>query len=134
MALDEIHSFLGCEREILFEQAQQIDEGRLTVIRCAIDAWRVPQDIELMHKHRIPHEDGHAAAVIRLGHLQRNFVGIFQHHWTLLPPEESLAVVREIVSSELDRPDLGTAARYPDVYITSVASISCSRSFTSFPI
>jgi hypothetical protein len=71
-----------------------------------------------MREHHIPHEDGHAS-VTRLGHLQQRFIRLFQHHWTMLPPEESLAVVREIVSSALNRPDLGTSASYPDVHITS---------------
>jgi hypothetical protein len=184
MALDEIRSLPSRERQILFEQAQQIaaaiapdllreippvrrfpiehhaetllsimlehghinagfdyvvqfdvpfgfpfgysanlmgklnDERRLTVFRRAIDAWRAPQDVELRRKHNIPREDGHAG-VIRLGHLQWNFIRLFHRHWNLLPPEEAIAVVRAIIDRELYRPDLGTSASYPDVHITS---------------
>jgi hypothetical protein len=56
---------------------------------------------------------------MRNGHLQRHFIRLFQYRWTMLPPEEALVVVREIVSIALDRPDQGTSARYPDVHITS---------------
>ena len=94
-------------------------ERRLTVLRCAMNAWRAPQDLELMRKHRIPHEDGHGS-LIRLGHLQSHFIRIFQHQWKMLPREEALAVVREIVQIALDRPDLGTSAGYPDgIHFTS---------------
>ena len=37
----------------------------------------------------------------------------------MLPPEEALGITREIVNSELARPDLETSASYPDVHITS---------------
>jgi hypothetical protein len=94
------------------------DERRLTVFRCAIDAWRAPNDAELLQKHNIPRKEGHAGS-IRLGHLQRSFVNLFQHHWKLLAPEEALAVVREIVAGALDHADLGTSVGYPDVHITS---------------
>jgi hypothetical protein len=95
------------------------DERRLTVLRCAMNAWRAPQDVELMRKHRIPHEDGHGS-LIRLGHLQSHFIRLFQHQWKILSREEALAVVREIVQIALDRPDLGTSAGYPDgIHFTS---------------
>jgi len=184
MALDEIRSLPSRERQVLFEQAQQIaaafapdllreipaarlfpsdshsetllsimlahghidaafdyvvhcdvpfgfpfgyaanlmqkldDDRRLIVLRRAMDAWRAPQDSELMRKHGIPHE-ADQFKLIRNGHLQRHFIRLFQYRWTMLPPEEALAVVREIVSIALDRPDQGTSARYPDVHITS---------------
>jgi hypothetical protein len=94
------------------------DERRLIVLRRAMDAWRAPQDSELMRKHGIPHEAGQGK-LIHDGHHQMHFIRLFQYRWTMLPPEEALAVVREIVSIALDRPDLGTSARYPDVHITS---------------
>jgi hypothetical protein len=84
-----------------------------------MNAWRAPQDVELMSKHRIPHEDGYGS-LIRLGHLQSHFIRLFQHQWKILPREEALAVVREIVQIALDRPDLGTSAGYPDgIHFTS---------------
>jgi hypothetical protein len=94
------------------------DERRLIVLRRAMDAWRAPQDSELMRKHGIPHEVDQGK-LIRDGHHQRNFIRLFQYRWTMLPSEEAIAAVREIVSIALDRPDLGTSARYPDVHITS---------------
>jgi hypothetical protein len=94
-------------------------DRRLTVLRCAIKAWRAPQDSELMRKHRMPHEDARGS-LIRLGHLQGHFIRLFQHQWKILPGEEALAVVREIVQIALDRPDLGTSAGYPDgIHLTS---------------
>ena len=93
-------------------------ERRVTVLRRAMDAWRVPQDSESMREQGIPQEDGQGG-VIRMGHLQRNFIRLFQGQWTILPPEEALAVVREIVHIALDQPDMGTSAGYPDVHITS---------------
>lgn len=71
-----------------------------------------------MRKHGIPYQ-ADPRSLIRLGHLQMHFIGLFKYQWTMLPPEEGLDVVREIVSIALDRPDLGTSARYPDVDITS---------------
>jgi hypothetical protein len=184
MALDEIRSLPSRERQVLFEQAQQIaaafapdllreiptvrrfpsdphsetllsimlahgridaafdyvvhcdvpfgfpfryaanlmqkldDERRLIVLRRAMDAWRAPQDSELVRKHGIPHE-ADQGRFIRHGHLQRDFIRLFQYQWTMLPPEEALAVVRKVVSIALDRPDQGMSARYPDVHITS---------------
>jgi len=170
MALDEIRSLPSRERQVLFEQAQQIaaafapdllreiptvrrfpsdshsetllsimlahghvdaafgyaanlmqkldDERRLIVLRRAMDAWRAPQDSEPVRTHDNPHE-ADQGKLIRDGHHQRHFIRLFQYRWTMLPPEEALAVVREIVSIALDRPDQGTSARYPDVHITS---------------
>jgi hypothetical protein len=94
------------------------DERRLIVLRRAMEAWRAPQDSELMRKHGIPFE-ADQAWLIRNGHLQRHFISLFRYRWTLLPPEEALAVVREIVRIALDGPDQGTSVRYPDVHITS---------------
>jgi hypothetical protein len=85
---------------------QKLDgKARLTVIRRAVEAWRWQnQD-----------EDG----VDQPTHLFSSFMPLFQHHWKLLPPEEALAVVREIVRRELDRPDVRISASYPDFEITS---------------
>jgi hypothetical protein len=94
------------------------DERRLIVLQRAVDAWRAPQDSELMREHGIPRE-ADQGRVIRNGHLQQHFIHLFQHRWTMLPPEEALAIVHEIVSIALNAPDLGTSARYPDVHITS---------------
>jgi hypothetical protein len=183
MALDEIRSLPSRERQVLFEQAQQIaaafapdllreipavrlfpsdshcetllsimlahghidaafdyvvhcdvpfgfpfgyaanlmqkldDERRIIVLRRAMDAWRTPQDGELMQKYGIPHEADQGKLINN--RLQRHFIRLFQYRWTMLPPEEALAVVREIVNIALDRPDQGTSARYPDFHITS---------------
>jgi hypothetical protein len=95
------------------------DERRLTVLRRAMDAWRAPQDAELMRTHGIPQRDGHSGA-IRLLHLQLDFIRVFQWQWKILPPDEALAVVREIVRIAIQQPDLGTSARYgEDIRITS---------------
>jgi len=93
-------------------------ERQLTVLRCAVKAWRAPQDFELMQKHNIPQEDGYSS-VIRLGHLQRDFIRIFQRQWKLIPSDDAVAVVREIVRIAMEQPDLATSAGYPDVHITS---------------
>ena len=100
------------------------DDRRLIVFRRAMDAWRAPQDRELMRKHGIPHEGDQGKLInnhlqSHFIRLQGNFIRLFQYQWTMLPPEEALALVREIVNIALDRPDLGTSARYPDVHITS---------------
>lgn len=98
----------------------RLDDGRrVIVLRCAMKAWRAPQDVELLRKHHMPHEDG-PGSLIRLGHLQGHFIRLFQHQWKILPDGEALAVVREIVQIALDRPDLGTSAGYPDgIHFTS---------------
>ena len=100
------------------------DDRRLIVLRRAMDAWRAPQDSELMRKHGIPHEGDQGKLInnhlqSHFIRLQGNFIRLFQYRWTMLPREEALALVREIVNIALDRPDLGTSARYPDVHITS---------------
>jgi hypothetical protein len=98
---------------------RKLDEERqLTVLRCAVEAWRAPQDVELMLKHNIPQEDRYSS-VIRLGHLQRHFIRLFRWQWQLIPSDDALAIVREIVRIALEQPDLGTSAGYPDVRITS---------------
>jgi hypothetical protein len=95
------------------------DERRLTVLRRAMDAWRAPQDDEAMRPHRSPQEDGRAR-LIRSLHLQLDFTRLFQCQWKILPPDEALAVVREIVRIAVEQPDLGTSARYgEDIRITS---------------
>jgi len=92
MALDEIRSLPSPDRDLLFEQAQQIaaafdyvircdapfsfpfgyavnlmhkldDQRRLNVLRRAMDAWRAPQDAELMRTHGIPQGDGHSGFI-----------------------------------------------------------------------
>jgi hypothetical protein len=184
MALEEIHSIPGRDRDLLFEQAQQIaaavapdllpeipsvrrfpnhhhfgtlvnimlqhghidaafdfvvqcdapfsfpfghatnlihkldHERRLTVLRRAIDAWRASQDAEVIPKW-VPHVGGHSG-LIRLLHVQSAFIRLFQGQWKILPPDEALAVVREVVRIAMEQPDLGTSARYGEgIRITS---------------
>ncbi len=188
MALDEIRSLSGRERQVIFEQAQQIaaaiapellreipsvrrfpnmhhaeallstmlahghidaafdyvvqcdvpfdfpfgyagnlmqklDEDRQrTVLRCAIDAWRTPPDAEQMRVYSIPYGDGSSginSGMMLIGQHQNHFIRFFQHRWKVLPAEEALAVVHEIVNTALEGPDLGTSSGYPDVHITS---------------
>jgi hypothetical protein len=185
MALDEIRSFPGRDRDFFFEQAQQIaaafapdllreipsvrgfpnhfhsgtlvnmmlqhghidaafdyviqsdvpfsfpfgyagnlmhkldDERRLTVFRCAMNAWRASRDGELMPTRGIPQIGGHSS-LIPLLHLQSRFIHLFQGHWKILPREEALAVVHEIIRIAMEQPDLGTSAGYgDDIRITS---------------
>jgi hypothetical protein len=95
------------------------DERRLTVLRRAIDAWRASRDGELMPKHGIP-QIGGQSDLIPLLHLQLHFIHLFQWQWKILPPEEALTVVREIVRIAMEQPDLGTSAGYgEDIRITS---------------
>jgi hypothetical protein len=90
------------------------DFRRLSVLRRAISAWRTPQEIELMSQRPIPNLAGHDNVVIHLSHLQGQFIRLFQNRWQILPHEEALSVVREIVQIALERPDLGTSAGCPD--------------------
>ena len=39
------------------------DQRRLNVLRRAMDAWRAPQDAELMRTHGIPQGDGHSGFI-----------------------------------------------------------------------
>jgi len=48
-----------------------------------------------------------------------SFVQLFQAQWKLLPPEEALAVVRDIVRYCLEQPDQQTHATLGEVHITS---------------
>ena len=102
---------------------QKLDEDRQrTVLRCAINTWRTPPDAERMRAHKVPYGDGSSgidSGMMLMGQLQNHFISLFQHRWTMLPAEEALAVVREIVHTALEQPDLGTSAGYPDVHITS---------------
>jgi len=98
------------------------DERRLTVLRRAIAAWRASRDAELMPKPGIPEIEGHSSH-IPLFHLQLRFIRLFQGQWKILPADEALAVVHEIVSLALEQPDLGTSAGYgDDIRITSSRS------------
>jgi hypothetical protein len=194
MALDEIRSFTGRDREFFFEQAQQIaaafapdllreipsvrrfpnhfhsgtlvnmmlqnghidaafdyvtqydvpfsfpfgyagnlmhkldDERQLTVLRSAMNAWRASRDGEPMPTHPIPQIGGHSS-LIPLLHLQTRFIDLFRGHWKILPPEEALAVVREIIRVAMEQPDLGASAGYgDDIRITS------SREYVFFEV
>jgi hypothetical protein len=95
------------------------DERQLTVLRRAMDAWRASRDGELMPKHAIP-QIGGQSDLIRVLHLQLDFIRLFQWQWKILPPEEALTVVREIVHIAMEQPDLGTSAGYGEgIRITS---------------
>jgi hypothetical protein len=95
------------------------DERRLAMLRRAINAWRASRDEELMSKQGIPQIEGHSSQIPLL-HLQLHFVGLFQGQWKILPADEALAVVREIVRIAVEQPDLETSAGYGDeVRITS---------------
>jgi hypothetical protein len=95
------------------------DERRLTVIRRAINAWRVSRDEELMSKPGIPQIEGYSRHIPLL-HLQSRFIPLFQGQWKILPADEALAVVHEIVRIALEQPDMETSAGYGDeIRITS---------------
>jgi len=95
------------------------EERRISVLRSAIGAWRAPQDAERMRRHGVPLEEGHLAEM-RTRQLQAGFTGLFSHYWTVLPAEEALAAVREIVRAARELPDLQTSAGYPDgIHFTS---------------
>ena len=57
------------------------DTRRLSVLRRAINAWRAPQEVELMSQHPIPNEGGHDNVAIHLSQLQGHFIRLFQHQW-----------------------------------------------------
>jgi hypothetical protein len=63
---------------------------RLAVLRAAINAWRT------MREDPFPRAD--------------HFIQMFQSQWKELPPEEALAVVREIVRVTLEQRDTRTTA------------------------
>jgi hypothetical protein len=177
MALDEIHSFVGRDRDFFFQDAQEIaaafapdllreippvrgnefhsgtlvnimlqhghieaafdyvnqgdgpssfpygyagnlmqkldDERRLIMLRRAIKAWWASVDEELMPKPGIPQIAGHSSHIPSL-HLQLRFIHLFQRYWKLLPADEALAVVREIVRTAVEQPDVETTAGYGD--------------------
>jgi hypothetical protein len=71
------------------------DDGRrLTLLRHATEAWRTGQEDQF-------------------GGLFRNqFVWLFRGRWALLPPDEALGVVREIVREALERTGLQTSFSY----------------------
>ncbi len=89
------------------------DERRLAVLRRAISAWRASVDEELMPKPGIPQIEGHSSHIPVL-HLQLQFIHLFQGQWKILPADEALTVVREIVRIALEQPDLETSAGYGD--------------------
>jgi len=62
---------------------------RLAVLRAAINAWRIMRE---------PFQHGD------------HFIQMFQSQWKGLPPEEALAVVREIVRVTLEQPDMRITA------------------------
>jgi hypothetical protein len=89
------------------------DQRRLTVLRRAIDAWRARRDAALMQKHHIPQEDGHSRFTRSL-HWQWDFIRLFQWQWKILPPDEALSVVHEIVRTAMEQPDVATTAGYEE--------------------
>lgn len=94
---------------------QKLDDvRRVAVLRRAIDAWHAPPEIEFMRQHPIPNLGGHDNVVIYLSQLLGHFTRLFQSHWQILPPDEALSVVHQIVQAALDRPDPGTSSGYPD--------------------
>jgi hypothetical protein len=95
------------------------DERRLIVLRSAINAWRASRDGELTRTRDIPQIAGQSS-LIPLLHLQSRFIRLFHGRWKLLPADEALAVVHEIVRVAMEQPDLGTSAGYgDDIRITS---------------
>ena len=89
------------------------EERRLAVLHRAINAWRTSVDEELMPKPGIRQIQGHSRHIPLL-HLQQRFIRLFQVQWKILPADEALAVVREIVRIAVEQPDLGTSAGYGD--------------------
>jgi hypothetical protein len=95
------------------------DERRLAVLRRAVNAWRTSVDQELMPKQGTPQIEGHSRHIPLL-HLQLRFIRLFQGQWKILPADEALAVVREVVRIAVEQPDIETSARYgEEVRITS---------------
>jgi hypothetical protein len=75
------------------------ESQRAAVARRAVEAWRSGDD----------------GGVVFGG-----FKGFFGSQWRLLPRDEALEIVREIVRREMEQPDEGTSAGYPDgIRITS---------------
>jgi len=74
------------------------ESRRVAVLRRAIEVWRRPREE--------PEEWGDMSSF--------GFLGLFTSQWRLVPQEEALGVVREIVRHEMERPDAGTSAGYPD--------------------
>lgn len=72
---------------------------RVAVVRRAVEAWRSGDDGDVLF---------------------RGFNGFFGSQWRLLSPDEAREIVREIIRKEMERPDEGTSAGYPDgIRITS---------------
>jgi hypothetical protein len=82
------------------------DERQLAVLLRAIDAWRTSRDSELMPEQGIPKISGHRD-LIRVLHLQMDFIRLFQWQWKILPSEEALAVVRTHCDGAARLGDLG---------------------------
>jgi hypothetical protein len=86
------------------------ESQRVAVVRRAVEAWRAPR------------EEGNPM-------FPSDFIRLFGSQWRLLPPDEAREIVQEIVRDEMERPDEGTSAGYPD----GIAFTSC-REHTFFEV
>lgn len=87
------------------------DEGRLSVLRASIAAWRKARAEPLFHLFR--------------------FISLFQSQWKALPFEEAGAVTREIVRTTLEQPDRPVTANYDPA---GTAPITSEREHMLFQI
>jgi len=87
------------------------NERKLIVLRRATDAWRAAREGELVRMEGIPQQDGHSGPA-RLLQLQPKYIRLIQWQWKVLPPDEALVVVHEIVRFAIEQPDLATSAGY----------------------
>jgi hypothetical protein len=96
------------------------DQRRVTLLRRAFDVWRADQDDELMRKQGILKED-QRLGLHRRPHFPWSFIRLFQWHWEILPSEEVLTIVREIVRIVMEQPDseLTSAGYGQEVQFTS---------------
>jgi hypothetical protein len=85
---------------------------RLILFRRVVDVWRASQNSALMTDRNIPMKNGLHSGHIRAHHLLSDFIRQFGWWWKILPPEEALTVVHEVVHAAMEQPDLGTRAGF----------------------
>jgi hypothetical protein len=85
---------------------------RLILFRRIVDVWRASQNSALMTDRNIPMESGLHSGHIRAHHLHLDFVLQFGWWWKILPSDEALTVVHEVVHAAMEQPDLGTRAGF----------------------
>jgi hypothetical protein len=81
---------------------------RLILLRRIVEVWRASQNSALMADRNIPVGSGFHSGHVRTNHLLLDFVRQFGWWWKILPAEEALTVVHEVVHAAMEQPDVGT--------------------------